>query len=283
MHYQRFTTHSYSAQLTENPQIASGRRLLILDPHNEFQGDLAGGCQIDLVDEGPRYADQLASFSAIIQRPYEEFTGTVFRLPLRTQAQANRSHIKTTPTTVTEMRELLINFCQVELAEVALFLKHINVIEIRRATDAGIELLGRVSITDRSDTERFTRTVTVENTSKGHTITQEWLFYRLNTSRQAASVLLSARLGYDVADFLTVDKLLADVELALPFNRGELPPSSGRLYTLLPIPIRTGLPVHINAVFALTPDRQSLKNIEEVGLAHSRERYDLFLFNIDGF
>jgi len=239
---------------------------------------LAGGCQIDLVEEGPQYADQLASLSAIVQRPYEDFVGTVFRLPLRTQAQANRSRIKTTPTTVIEMRQLLVTFSQVELAEVALFLKHVNVIEIRRATDAGVELLGRVSVTDRPDADKFTRVVKVENLTECRTSTQEWLFYRLNTSRQVASALLTARLGYDVADFMTVDKLLANVELALPLNRDDLPPSFGRIFTLLPLPIRTGLPVHLNAVFALTPDRQSLKNIEEVGLAHSRERYGTLLF-----
>ena len=42
---------------------------------------------------------------------------------------------------------------------------------------------------------------------------------------------------------------------------------------MMGLPIKTGFPLHFNAVFALTPDRQSLNNVEEAGLPESRERY----------
>ncbi|KAJ7175639.1 hypothetical protein C8R46DRAFT_850387, partial [Mycena filopes] len=48
----------------------------------------------------------------------------------------------------------------------------------------------------------------------------------------------------------------------------------GRLFTLLPLPIFTRFPVHFHAILALTQDRQSLRNIEEIGTGpRSREGF----------
>ncbi|KAA1478276.1 hypothetical protein DENSPDRAFT_741097, partial [Dentipellis sp. KUC8613] len=56
----------------------------------------------------------------------------------------------------------------------------------------------------------------------------------------------------------------------------------GLLFTYLPLPLKTGLPAHIHALFALTPDRQHLRNAEEIGLAEGFDRisisWNCFLF-----
>ncbi|KAJ3723890.1 hypothetical protein C8R42DRAFT_577934, partial [Lentinula raphanica] len=77
-------------------------------------------------------------------------------------------------------------------------------------------------------------------------------------------------LQYNVGDHLQKDKLLPHVALAFPLSKQNF---QGHLFTLLPLPISTGFPIHIHGVFALTPDRQSLRNPEEMGIGlESRER-----------
>ncbi|KIO21529.1 hypothetical protein M407DRAFT_80280, partial [Tulasnella calospora MUT 4182] len=62
---------------------------------------------------------------------------------------------------------------------------------------------------------------------------------------------------------MSTDKLLPRVALALPVPHDgatSIPNFHGRLFTLLPLPIITGFPVHINAVLALVSSRQNLRN-----------------------
>ncbi|KIO21526.1 hypothetical protein M407DRAFT_41534, partial [Tulasnella calospora MUT 4182] len=63
--------------------------------------------------------------------------------------------------------------------------------------------------------------------------------------------------------------------LALPVPRNgatSIPNFQGRLFALLPLPIITGFPVHINAVLALVSSRQNLRNSVDVEPG-SREKF----------
>src|SRR6266542_5657876 len=102
---------------------------MILDPHHRFD-EHPGGMSIDIVNEGANYHDQLKPFSGFMGGEFLPVSGTIFRLPLRTEKQAKASKIKDTPTSVEEIRTLLYEFCNTELEQVVLFLKHITRIEI---------------------------------------------------------------------------------------------------------------------------------------------------------
>lgn len=243
---------------------------MILDPHNEFEA-FPGGISIDIIDEGPDYQDQLAPFISITKDPYKFYQGTIFRLPLRTKDQAIRSRIKNEATSPSEIRQLLEGFGHNELEEAILFLKNISTIEIRHISSSGQEyFIGRATIDPRntSSSALFTRRVICE-TSAGNSRTRIWRFSTCLTDKSTAAQIMSKRLDYDIGDELNKEKLVANIELAMPLSG---PSIQGRLFTLLPLPIKTGFPLHFNAVFALTPDRQSLKNVEEAGLPESRER-----------
>lgn len=244
---------------------------MILDPHSEFEA-FPGGISIDIIDEGPDYQDQLAPFIPITKDPHKFYQGTVFRLPLRTKNQATRSRIKNEATTPSEIKQLLEGFGQNELEEAILFLKNISTIEIRRISSSGQEYFIGGATIDRRDTSSnalFTRKVNCE-TSAGNFYSRTWRFSTCLTDKFTAVQIMSKRLDYSIGDELNKEKLVANVELAIPLDG---PSIQGRLFTLLPLPIKTGFPLHFNAVFAMTPDRQSLKNVEEAGLPESRERY----------
>ncbi|KIO21520.1 hypothetical protein M407DRAFT_80296, partial [Tulasnella calospora MUT 4182] len=66
---------------------------------------------------------------------------------------------------------------------------------------------------------------------------------------------------------MSTEKLFPHVALALPIppdGATSIPNFHGRLFTLLPLPIITNFPVHINAVLALTSSRQNLRNYLDV-------------------
>ena len=243
---------------------------MILDPHNKFEA-FPGGISIDIIDEGPNFQDQLAPFFQLTKDPYKFYQGTIFRLPLRTKAQAIHSRIKNEATAPSEIRQLLQGFGRNELEEAILFLKNITTIEIRHISFSGQEyFIGRATIDKRntSSSPFFTRQVNWE-VSAGNLRSRTWRFSTCLTDRSTAAQIMSKRLGYNIGDELNKEKLVANVELAMPLGG---PSIEGRLFTLLPLPIKTGFPLHFNAVFALTPDRQSLKNVEEAGPPESRER-----------
>ena len=243
---------------------------MILDPHNEFKA-FPGGISIDIIDEGPQYQDQLAPFIPITKDPYKFYQGTIFRLPLRTKDQAIRSRIKNEATAPSEIKRLLEGFGQNELEEAILFLKNISTIVIRHISSSGQEyFIGRATIDQRNTNSNavFTRQVHCEAPA-GNSRSRIWRFSTYLTDKFTAAQIMSKRLGYNIGDELNKEKLVANVELAMPLGG---PSIQGRLFTLLPLPIKTGFPLHFNTVFALTPDRQSLKNVEEAGLPESRER-----------
>ncbi|KIO19908.1 hypothetical protein M407DRAFT_82184 [Tulasnella calospora MUT 4182] len=65
---------------------------------------------------------------------------------------------------------------------------------------------------------------------------------------------------------MIADKLFPHVALAFPVPDATLSPTqtfSGRLFTLLPLPIITHFPLHIHAALALTSSRQNLRNADE--------------------
>ena len=247
---------------------------MILDPHHRFD-EHPGGMTIDVVNEGANYRDQLKPFRDFMGDDFSPVSGTVFRLPLRTEKQAKASKIKDTPTSVEQIRTLLYEFCSAELEQVVLFLKHITHIEICHVDAGGHRrVVGGVSIEDivpspSSGREVKFRKITLQGEDGSTTASRSWCYRNIVIDKDEAGKVVSERLGYDVGDSLIADKLFPSIELATPLNGGVI---IGSLFTLLPLPIKTSFPVHLNAVFALTPDRQGLKNIEEVGTIESRER-----------
>jgi sacsin len=245
---------------------------MVLDPHRAFTKH-PGGISINVVEEGAMYKDQLAPFTSIMQGEIAPFSGTAFRLPLRTSHQAARSRIRHEATDVAEVRGILQGFVANELESVILFLKHITSIEVRRIDPLGMEsILGKVEIdrldvTGNSGQAHQTVTLTMED---GNPTTRTWFFYRHHVKKDEATRLISSRLDHDIEDRLIQEKLTPGVEIAFPLQGPNI---RGGLFTLLPLPINIpGSSFHLNATFALTPDRQNLKKKQEVGDRRSRER-----------
>ncbi|KAJ7685605.1 hypothetical protein DFH06DRAFT_1075137 [Mycena polygramma] len=272
--------------VTDNPQFFSGSTLGIFDPHNRFSGEKAGGVQIDVVTERDAYRDQLVPFDSLLSSA-GDFSGTVVRLPLRTPQQATQSNIKQTAVDPSEIRGLFHDFVEKDLSVVMLFLKHIRSISLKIIDHEGVEtFVGSAEIPDHSisekraffqsppRTETFKCLVNVKLSLDEPPVTRLWRILHSVGSPEDTSHILASRLGHTVeVKLLAKDKLFSHVALAFPIE-DSVSTFNGRLFTLLPLPIHTSFPLHMHAVLALTQDRQSLRNIEEVGTSStSRERF----------
>ncbi|KAJ6618898.1 hypothetical protein B0H10DRAFT_2028426 [Mycena sp. CBHHK59/15] len=273
--------------ITDNPHFLSGRKLAIFDPHERFSGERVGGVRVDVVTEGNTYHDQLAAFDGSLSpSPDGSFPGTVVRLPLRTRQQAPKSEIKQgVAVNPSDIKTLFLDFVKKELSVVMLFLKHIRTIRLMLLTPDGLEhQVGDANIPDLSIAEKraffrnsdkarmesFTCAVNVKVPGE-LPVTQCWRICHSVRSKEDTSDIMTQHLNYNADSKLAGDKLFSHVALAFPIGASE--PLNGRLFTLLPLPIHTGFPIHLHAILALTQDRQSLRNIEETGTGlESRER-----------
>ena len=180
--------------------------------------------------------------------------------------------------TLSEVESLFREVTDNELDEIGLFLKSITSIELRMISAEQEELIGRIRIEDSSGGGRlFTRgseareaTFTCKVTSPS--VTRTWrIFHSVRDVAETSKILSKYLPSHDnIADHLENDKLFSHVALAFPLD-GTL--CKGRLFTLLPLPIYTGFPLHLHGIMALTPDRQGLRNKDETGISpSSRER-----------
>ncbi|KAG8972482.1 hypothetical protein FRC05_009835 [Tulasnella sp. 425] len=282
--------------ITDNPHILSHDKLLILDPHKRVE-DYPGGLELSTTrpPEDPHndritYPGHFAPFAAILRPSDHVYQGTAIRLPLRLPGSGSK--IKSTPTSIETARQMFRDFIARELPESMLFLKHITTIELKEIDENGDEVLLATAKIENADAIALKRSrnrgreeesshyelTTTVRVGSDPVSTRHWIIANFVEKYQTASGHMSRRLGRpqtEVKTDMSTDKLLPHVALALPVpedGAATIPEFHGRLFTLLPLPIITGFPVHINAVLALTSSRQNLRNAQDV-VAGTREQF----------
>lgn len=240
-----------------------------------------GGALFDFAQDSAKYADQLAGFDFFLEGNYTEpFPKTIVRLPLRTRAGALNSRIKNEVVEPSKIHKIFESFIEEELAIALLFLTSVTSIKIYEVDDSGSRCLAEAELVKgqpelrETGAEITTSYISGVNVSKENdTASKSWRIFGASYPRHEAAELLSERLGYDVAPALEKQKLRPNVAFAVPLDLDSLKQNKGRLYTFLPLPLSTGFPCHVQALFALTPDRQHLRNSEETGLVEGVDRY----------
>jgi hypothetical protein len=88
---------------------------------------------------------------------------------------------------------------------------------------------------------------------------KDWLIRWHSVPNSEAQDQLSTRINCDVRSTMETEKLTATVALAIQTGVSRRVPP-GKLFTYLPLPSDTNYPCNIHAPFALTIDRQTLRN-----------------------
>jgi hypothetical protein len=110
----------------------------------------------------------------------------------------------------------------------------------------------------------FTRTIAIN--IEGKEMARSWRICKTIGSEATSISVLKNRLKRDSSSSLKRNKLQASVALAMPRSHQEILRKPGLLFTFLPLHLKTGFPCHVRGLFALTPDRQHLRNGEEMGI-----------------
>ena len=306
---------------TDLPSFVSADSLCLFDPHRRhLPGGHAGArCALVAPEARARLRDQLRPFAEALPLftvdpssadgaagngevlPPEEIEwplqATLFRLPLRTEAQAAESEISSTAHSVAAMRESLQRLAK-SAPEALLFLQSVRRIRVLRrpaadggAHGGGAQLLCDASIANcdeellaaRGNLRHFVKHAAVQEDVKALTKTyqlaievldatrsdgspqrssqQQWL---LSAVAEAAPQELSEAAGAATARWATVaarldhhqdhhdDDFADETAATLP----RPPPVEGRLFCFLPLPAKSGLPVHVHGSFALNSARE---------------------------
>jgi hypothetical protein len=257
-------------QITDTPHILSGDSLIIFDPHERLEKFKEGGVRIP-IEAFNSVKDQIQAFQTVDADLTSPFCGTAIRLPLRTPEDAQRSLIKPgVSTSVQQISDLFTQFVEQELRTVLLFLKHIKSIELQVVDEEGEStVMGKAWIDDPDDVDahrcfslhsncpppRHALSISFQdNSSKKES--REWFIYHALASEDEAVQYLETKYRGPIRAQLVEDKLYSHVVFAAPL---DLKLTKGQLFTLLPLPVYTGFPLHVNGIFALTSDRQNLR------------------------
>ncbi|KAJ7186780.1 hypothetical protein C8R46DRAFT_279690 [Mycena filopes] len=264
--------------VTDNPQILSGSTLAILDPHHHFAE--SGGTKFEFAPKAVEHSDQLDAFEFFLPANAREqyFPGSVIRLPLRRPGA--QSSISSKAVDVTEIRQLFEDFIREEIGLSLLFLRNISTVEIHEVDAQGGRRCLATSTIQRGaieswtfDSDRHTTfkcTATVETPLLGR-VDKDWRIVHSYFQEAYSTSLLALRLGQDPRPILAKHKLVSEMALAIPMSILTQEENSGRLFTYLPLPLKTGFPANCHALFALTASRQNLNNGGEIGIVRGSE------------
>jgi len=212
-----------------------------------------------------QFYDQLSAFSSFPVNFSSPVNGTIVRLPLRTSEDAAHSRIKQEETSADSIYNLMDTFIETELEIALLFLKHLKVIELKQVLENGkVQTLARAELLDipgprpsvRSDDANAvdSRILRVRvSKPKDSSETKDWLVRHEVGDVELVSTQLAVTPVTGKRNTLREEKLYPHVAIALPLSSQAM---TGRLFTYLPLPIKTGFPVHVHALFSLTSDRQ---------------------------
>jgi sacsin len=282
--------------VTDYPSFISRRSLIFFDPHAwaiPGASRQEPGREWSFAEAGwwEAYPDFMKVYEAGgLPFGVEDFQGTLFRLPLRTEAHANNSEIRKQAFSETNVRELLQELIQ-SGEELLLFLKsvqEIRVYEIPANSDGTRQEILTIVTKNKQEVGEARQKILNALPDNPDTL--------LNLCRNNPEALISVSYRHEietissegttnstwrVVSVIRIDEgnELAQVIEAMHRNQekvvpwasaaaritasntdGNPKPVKGRVYCFLPLPLEPNLPVHINGFFNLNSSRDNLSS-----------------------
>eukprot|EP01083_Nonionella_stella_P260996 889260_1 len=281
--------------ITDVPQLVSSSSIVLFDPHASHLPNVnsnAPGIRInflrsDLVNTFPDQFAPYQDFGDIFGCSLDEaYNGTLFRFPLRNPAVAKYSEIKSEISSIQSIKKMMLSFGAFA-KETLLFLRSVFCIQLKIAhKDGTVEDILNVQIKNKKQQKPSIWTTFIG--SKGSKSTHAFYRYleRLNDSENALPTgvrsiqIISTSQDTERTDEYVIYEQIGGgdtVSMAckeenrelklIPFGCVAAHVSSsssastlkgGRAFTFLPLPIKTGLPVHLNSYFELSANRRDL-------------------------
>ena len=279
--------------LTDCPSfITDGNKLCILDPHARYAPEASCESPGRLLE--PLDKEFRKDFSDVMATYLEEFGfkmkgATMFRLPVRNKIMAEQSEISNSQFTHTALEKLLNSF-EVEAKQLMLFLRNVRKIKISRvennhlvmkyevSADVNDEDVSRIeSFDDHLQRHKHLMTCNFPwyGVCYGMTLkdsldkVEEWLIYQclgvqqqepLSVIPEGSKLNLLPRAGVAacIRRFHSVKTPYSPTTSPTHAPRQELHNNPHKVFCFLPLPVETGLPVHVNGHFSLDNARRNL-------------------------
>jgi len=263
-------------KVTDWIQILSGDKFVCQDPCQILSDET--GMQYPLTPGGMNEDArlQLLGFRYFLPDGWDgqPFDGTVFRLPLRVEES------ELAPRTVLpqEVRTLFDDFLKHEINVSMLFLQHLRSINLVLIdAQGGVTDLAccTVSVLDSLPDGSIKKAVRTHIATRDPPLlSQDWIVKAWRYDEQEALQLLKDRIPGLKKRIIEKNKLRPDVGIAFPLNAKMA--IEGHLFTFLRLPIPTGFPVHLHALFALLPSRAGLRWRSEKGIVEGSQDQCVF-------
>ena len=267
--------------LTDCPSfISNGDTLCILDPHCRYAPGATKGSPGRLI--GPiteeERSDYRDIFPCYLEEHFDLTSATMFRFPLRGQKMCMESLISEEQVSHQQMTSFM-NMFTAEAKEILLFLNHLKQISLSQIEDGEVKAIYSVSaeLTDEHALQREQLSDHIKNSKAVGTSEIDWfgITYPLlvqDTIREE-KWLIHQCVGLKPSDkeeeipdgqhygLLPRCGIAAKVSEEFKFpsssSRARKVPRH-RAFCFLPLPINTGLPVHVNGHFYLDSARRNL-------------------------
>lgn len=299
--------------LTDVPQVCSGEYVLFLDPHAAFVPGATPaqpGLRVRFVGADLRAAfpDQFEPWSHFCELDQRPFSGTIFRLPLR--SDASKSEISKRVYSEADGLAVLDHFRSVA-DEVLIFLRNVRDIDVGVLDDKSPDVrrlfralaaeqpleLGWPDVGDEDSRRKagladaVAEFLAEDSTASLYAKLAATPETRLPTSASALRIVfeesdvsgeprvddfvLAAVIGAGKARDMACDAAHRELKFvplggcAIPVGRTGV---RGRAFCFLPLPARTAFPVHVNGYFELSSNRMDVWHGEDAASAAGRRR-----------
>ncbi|CAH0517172.1 unnamed protein product [Peronospora belbahrii] len=273
--------------VTDLPSFVSGSQLVFFDPqacHLPNVNPSNPGKIIDYIahpDLVNNFPDQISPFQCFGCNFAEPFSGTIFRLALRTIEQAQRSKLSDRAQTPAQMAEMLEEFA-CSLPTVLLFLRNVCKISVWEwRVGEEIPTILQEALLDNTTSEikakRSLQHATLASSGQPtQKFTTEGIFcdYPLKIVARDCTANLSKEYEYLIMNQLgggecskiacnpaNVDQRLVPwggVAVSTAVDSESCATTSGLAFCFLPLPTHTYLPVHVNGYFELSSNRRDI-------------------------
>ena len=264
--------------LTDCPSfITNGDTLCILDPHCRYAPQATKENPGRMI--GPIGAEERSDFrdvfSCYLENLFDLTSATMFRLPLRTQSTSSISQKRVSHT---EMMKFM-NLLAYEAKEIILFLNHVKTITLSEIKGERLEEIYSVTVQltphDEAQRARLANHIKVSKTLETnqiewlgitypllvqeHRLRQEkWLIHQCIGLQKSTSEEVPNGGGFGLLPRGGIAAKVSQKSENSKFHFNEKSEPRHKAFCFLPLPVNTGLPVHVNGHFYLDSARRNL-------------------------
>uniref|UniRef100_A0A8C2FWE3 HEPN domain-containing protein n=1 Tax=Cyprinus carpio TaxID=7962 RepID=A0A8C2FWE3_CYPCA len=255
--------------LTDCPSILSGDKwLCISDPNLKYVNSLtkqSPGCKLSINNNSKKLLEDV--YHTFLPEMFELNSGTMFRLPLRTEKMAEISEISRHTVTDHDMEELYCALTE-DPEGLILFLKHITKIQFSEISEDGKEpkcyLVIEKKYTEMSTVSKETFNRNVRESLMSRTAEPCKTIYgvQISSANKQSQWVIAECYGFLKTYYEQKNNQdnfkVPHAALAACQSSSFSHTFTGRAFCSLPLPGQTGLPVHVNANFEVDSFRRDL-------------------------